>query len=231
LNENEVITSSYDGAKESLLLTNLATGVERPFLTTAGSIRFPVALSGGGGVLYVEFAERRPYSMGGYTWDEADLWRCDDRGGHAEQLTFGKYRRMFLTNHCTHGNTTYLTAQGSTGATDLYTVNISKTGKPPVRITKDGYTTSASVSSDGESLLTVELTGATWGWDVFETDLASRNRRQLTHLCTRILQAQYDERGGVLFVVDAGSGAGGELWRLERGADKPELVVGLNIKR
>ena len=226
---DRLVYSQYAGDTEQLFLLSMKSGLRSQLTNNAASSRKVICLQDGKTLIFVRYARRRPYSFGGYTWDQADLWKYDLVSRVETQLTNGHHKAIILTSGSSFNSSIFVAIDDSVGRYgDVWQLDLKS--RNLVQVTNREGVYSVCVSPDGKHLAYIARSRGLSHWDVFTLDLLTKKETRLTFMETRLLQATYAPDGSsIYFMKDPGQGPS-ELWKvnMEHGnAGKPLKVMDL----
>jgi TolB protein len=132
----------------------------------------------GSQIVFVRAHRLRPYSLGGYTWDDEDVYVMNADGTDLRRITRGKYYQLSRPQLARDGKTGVFCADRSMRF-DLFRVPVSG-DQPPQPLTTDGHSSDPALSRDGSQIVFVSDRAKAYDYDLYLMDLDGSNLKRLT---------------------------------------------------
>lgn len=176
-------------------------------------------------IVFTRAARNRPYSMGGYTWDQWDAWTSDSDGSNPKQVTHEKYYQMTPPRLSHAGREIVYSADHHLDGpltTDLFQVQ-SGGGKHPERLTRDGHSSGCAVSPDGKHIVFISDREKHFDYELWVMHPDGTAQKQITHnRAYNYKPAFASDSRRVLFLSDPARASRYDLWEID--------ISGANLK-
>jgi Tol biopolymer transport system component len=178
------------------------------------SDRMPSFSPDGAQITFARAHRRRPYSMGGYVWDQWDVYVMNADGSNRRRLTHRTYYQL-LRPQLAADQRSVIFGANITGEDEWNLFAVPVEGEqPPKAITTDGDSYDPGLSRDGQRIVFTSDRAKAFDLDLYLMDLDGTNLQRLTD------NQAYNERPAftrnrqhVLFLSKTGSG-GYSLWEV-----------------
>jgi Tol biopolymer transport system component len=174
-----VYAAQEKGASASFLFTRSIDGKQLRQLTNAEGVCdwSPSFSPDGSRIVFARAHRYRPYSMGGWTWDDWDVYVMKSDGTELKRVTDEKYRGASSPKFLADGKTLIFSAEAERypGNTTRVVFEVQATGdRPPKLLTADypkerktaAWGSDPSVSADGASIAFISDRENPFGYDV-----------------------------------------------------------------
>jgi Tol biopolymer transport system component len=134
----------------------------------------------GSQIVFARAHRLRPYSMGGYTWDDEDVYLMNADGTDLRRITKGKYHRLTRPQFGGDGTAVIFSSyHRGHGRSTLYTVPVSG-DEPPERLDTEEHSSQPAVSRDGQQIVFLSDRAKAYDYDLYLMGLDGSNLRRLT---------------------------------------------------
>lgn len=190
----------------------------KPRQLTTGNSTYdwcPRFSSDGNKIVFARAALHRPYSMGGWTWDDWDIYTIDVTGKNLKRITNKKYYQA--DNPCFCEGDKKIVFSGDPGGEgsdySIWTVDNSASPKEP-RVLFKGF--SSSCSHDGKQITFVADVRVSYEYEVQTMGYDGKRRAQLTHNTSYNMSPVFTSDGKhILFLSDLARDERFELWQVD----------------
>ncbi len=190
-----IYVSTPKEAKGESIFRIMIDGTDATQLTSDADVldSGPVYSRDGSRIAFARARRHRPYSLGGWTWDDWDVWVMDADGGNLKRLTEKNHYGVSDVRFAPDGVTLLFSAENDAANLDLrkLTKNVfevavdglapPKTGVPQPTSANDcaAWASAPAFSPDSSQLAIISDRDAKFDYDVVLIDLASGMPRSL----------------------------------------------------
>lgn len=209
-----VYTASLDSEKGSQLYIQSVNGGARRQITfdkTAYDL-FPRFSRDGTKIIFCRANKRRPYSMGGYTWDDYDIYIIDVNGENLKQITKQKFGIAISPNFTDNEKQIIFSGsmRGSNGS-KLYLVDITNS-ESNIREIGDG--SEPMLSRNGKMIAFISDRKIKYEYQVWTSDTNNKQREEITSFRAYKTSPVFKQDDYILFLSDTTGHSQPELWQV-----------------
>ncbi len=168
----------------------------------------------GRSVAFARAARNRPYSMGGYVWDDWDIYLVDVASGRTAQLTNARYHSA--TRPCFLGSgAVVFGAEVPSGSSLAYGIEKvpADGGAPPKAMVEGSRLSDPAVCWPTGRLAYVSDAASPFNYEIMQAGEGAAPASQVTHLRSYISWPTYSADGrSIYFLSDPKRGSNWELW-------------------
>jgi Tol biopolymer transport system component len=168
---SHIFTCSRDGTQIKQITTGQSTYDRAPSFSRDGSQ-----------IVFARAHQHRTYSMGGFTWDDWDVYVMKADGTQLRRITQGDYYQIFPPRFSADDRAIVFAATPvafGRVATDVYFAD-SRSAQPARQLTSDGHSYSATSFPDGKLILFISDRGSPFDYDIYRMDTDGSNTLQIT---------------------------------------------------
>ena len=187
----------------------------------------------GARIAFARAHRHRPYSMGGWTWDDWDVCVMDADGKNLTRLTHNNYYGIGGVTFSSDGKIIYFSADRNRAASELYSVVFEVPvdgsaapqafGQLPASIGKCGaWSSEPELSPDGKAMVFISDRGSPYQYDLYlqETDANRARALSATSVSRYNSNPRFTPDGShILFLAGTESNAGNRpifsLWSID----------------
>lgn len=143
----------------------------------------PSFSSDGNKIVFARAMRRRPYSMGGWTWDDWDICKIGVDGKNLLQITSQKYYQLYPPDFSNDMQNILFAADHRVAGellTDVFEVKALKHSLPK-RITTDGKSSAPRYSPKSKQIVFISDRAEAYNYDVYTLNLSTSAVRRITH--------------------------------------------------
>jgi TolB protein len=174
-----VFSASKTPGKSAHLFVCSLNGTNRRQLTFDSSVydQYPPFSADGKHIAFARAARHRPYSMGGWTWDQWDIWGMKADGTQAHRLTHDG--RSFAPAFSRDGKQIVFLSDRITRF-DYEVWRMRADGSKPVQVTRNGsYNQNPRWARDGKAVLFLSDPKREIRYDLWRADADGHNLRMI----------------------------------------------------
>jgi Tol biopolymer transport system component len=131
----------------------------------------------GSQIVFARAGRRRPYSMGGFTWDQWDFYKMTSDGKQIQRLTRGKYYQTYAPTFSPDGKSIVFGIQEENA--DIYRMLLNKK-KALERLTRDGHNYYTTLAADSKELLFLSDQASPFNFDIYRMKPNGTGRARIT---------------------------------------------------
>jgi Tol biopolymer transport system component len=180
----------------------------------------------GKSLVFTRAHRHRPYSFGGYTWDQYDLYTLNLDGSHLRRITNRNYNQASSPSFSLDGKVVLFGAYlGQENGFQVCTVTLEE-GAVPKAITQGSSHSSPTYSPDGLEIIYVSDSMIPYEYEVHKMNADGSNARQLTENHSYNLRPRYSpDSRHILFMSDPRREQRFDLWEMDADGAHPHLVA------
>lgn len=206
--------SSDPGGPHHIFVQPTAGGPRRQ-LTTGNSTcdLGPHFSPDGKKLVFARASLNRPYSMGGYVWDNWDIYESDSAGKSLRRLTTGNYSQVEAPCFCSNSRVLFVGTTHVNSRYDIYGLDTTAVSTLPRKLTSGS---TLGCSADGKRMVFSDDRADPFSYEIWIANVDGTQRKQLTHLRPYTISPVFDEHGKrILFLSDPARDNRPELWQID----------------
>lgn len=240
-----IYSASATSGQENHLFSISLDGKSRIQLTHDANVndRHPRYSSDGKRIAFARAHTYRRYSMGGWTWDDWEVYVMDADGQNLSRLTKKQYYQISDVVFTPDGNSLYYSAiQGgamSNSLTNVFKTSIEKptepvygAAQPTSRIQSAAWASEADISSNGEVLVVVSDRTTPFKYDLLLIDVDTGTSKSLNAISVSRYnqQPKFSESDELIYFLAARKWNSGSrpifgLWSISRHGNQAKEVA------
>ncbi len=233
--KNVIYTAASIDGKNSHVFRIMPDGTQSEQLTRGTEVFDwkPVYSRDGSQIAFARAHKHRPYSMGGWTWDDWDIYVMDVDGSNVARLTHNNYYGISGVEFSPSGRSILFSADNNRAASDLdknvfkISVNGSDFPKPgvpqPTSISKyAAWASEPAFSPDGKTIVVISDRKSSYQYDLLliDADFANTKSLNATTVSRYNKHPVFAENGRRVFFLagterNAGSRSIFSLWSID----------------
>jgi Tol biopolymer transport system component len=188
--------------------------------------RMPSFSHDGKSLVFARAHQRRPYSFGGYTWDQYDLYTVSLDGSQLRRITNRNYNQASSPSFSLDGKVVLFGAYlGQENGFQVCTVTLEE-GAVPKAITQGSSHSSPAYSPDGLEIICVSDSQTPYDYEVHKMNADGSDARQLTENHSYNRLPRYSPAGKhILFLSDPRREHRSDLWEMDADGAHPHLIA------
>lgn len=187
---------------------------------------YPRFSSDGSKIVFSRAHRMRPYSMGGYIWDNWDIYVIDSNGKNPRRITNKSYQVVYSPVFCNKDKSiVYSIDQNNSNS--IMSVDITKASPAPKTITS-GWGPDCLMNS---GLLTfIDDKRTKYDYEVWTSSIDGKQRKQVTNLRSYTEYPLFIDKGQqIIFLLNPSVSGYPELWKVGRNGQNAKKVAGGNL--